>query len=913
MTDFHASYYAHKLILKNNSTSTEKLVRAIMNSEIDLLPHQIEAALFFSASPLSEGVLIADEVGLGKTIEAGLILRQYWNEGKRKILIIAPASLRKQWGEELRSKFFIDSIIFDTDTYKSELSKGNKKPLEQEDKIIICSYHFAANYKKDISNADFDLAVLDEAHKIRNSWRETGAKTSKAIREALFGTKKLLLTATPLHNSMKDLVGILQFIDDSLDASQWKDKKNDNDLSLSEDDYSYLEARVEKICNRTLRADVTEYINYTNREVLLHEYESNDSEKELYNRVFTFFSNDDSVLYNKKAKNLLQIAALKLLSSSPKAVSSFLGTLLANHKKKTSNVDLSQFIDVEDDEALLPDSTTILTGDESESEILKLDEIKTLADSIEDSKLDILADALETGFKEQEKLGADKKVIIFTESVQTQFYVKAFLESIGYKDKIVIFNGSNDSEDSIKIYNNWKERHKGTNIVSGIRSVDMKQSLIHYFKESAEIMIATESGGEGVNLQFCNMIVNYDLPWNPQRIEQRIGRCHRYGQKYDVLIINFLNRSNKADRRVYELLDEKFRLFDGIFGSSNEILGAIESGVDIEQKIHQIYTNSTDEKDMEEKFEKLDRELETQIHTEQKSAQYKLLDNLSSGKQIQLRERENEITSIAEAYNNMLWHLSVHSLRELGKIRDKDNKIIELHTAPEKNIPTGLYSVHNLEDENIRIIRENTPLGQYIFSKALTHTITPKKIIFEYNGELDEVIGTTGFMKCSILRTRGFEDSEHIILSAIDDDLEPLDQKTAQAIFEMPVIHIEDTSISKASTIDLEDIEDDIVCAILDEASHRNNTYIQDEERRLKHIFNGNIEVIKAEAEENMEKIRKKSRNVWEKIKVAEKKRDTIIEEQRTKMKEMLIQLRKELNKPYEKKDIFILEWHLQA
>ena len=101
-------------------------------------------------------------------------------------------------------------------------------------------------------------------------------------------------------------------------------------------------------------------------------------------------------------------------------------------------------------------------------------------------------------------------------------------------------------------------------------------------------MIATESGAEGINLQFCSLLVNYDLPWNPQRVEQRIGRCHRYGQKIDVTVVNFLNTKNRAEERVFELLDQKFRLFDGVFGASDEVLGVIESGVDFERRVHQI-------------------------------------------------------------------------------------------------------------------------------------------------------------------------------------------------------------------------------------------------------------------------------------------------------------------------------------
>src|SRR6516162_4682354 len=126
-------------------------------------------------------------------------------------------------------------------------------------------------------------------------------------------------------------------------------------------------------------------------------------------------------------------------------------------------------------------------------------------------------------------------------------------------------------------------------------------------------MIATEAAAEGINLQFCSMVVNYDLPWNPQRIEQRIGRCHRYGQRYDVVVVNFLNKNNAADQRVYELLAEKFKLFSGVFGASDEVLGAIESGVEFEKRIVSIYQNCRSTEEIESAFERLREEMDNKI------------------------------------------------------------------------------------------------------------------------------------------------------------------------------------------------------------------------------------------------------------------------------------------------------------
>jgi len=176
-----------------------------------------------------------------------------------------------------------------------------------------------------------------------------------------------------------------------------------------------------------------------------------------------------------------------------------------------------------------------------------------------------------------------------------------------WADSIVLFNGSNNDERSRAVYREWLARHAGSERVTGSRTADMRSALVDYFRDRGKIMIATEAGAEGINLQFCSMVVNYDLPWNPQRIEQRIGRCHRYGQKHDVVVVNFLNRKNEADQRVYQLLSEKFQLFEGVFGASDEVLGVIESGVDFEKRIAEIYQQCRLPSDIRAAFYSLQR------------------------------------------------------------------------------------------------------------------------------------------------------------------------------------------------------------------------------------------------------------------------------------------------------------------
>ena len=211
MTRYHASYYAHELSRRHSLNDSEKLASALADAQVDLNPHQLDAALFAFRSPLSKGSILADEVGLGKTIEAGLVIAQKWAERKRRILIITPANLRKQWAMEMAEKFYLPSCILETKNYKQLKKEGRSNPLHQNE-LIICSYQFAARYYEDIMVESWDLAVIDESHRLRNVYKPDN-KIARAIKTALLNTPKILLTATPLQNSLMELYGLVSMID----------------------------------------------------------------------------------------------------------------------------------------------------------------------------------------------------------------------------------------------------------------------------------------------------------------------------------------------------------------------------------------------------------------------------------------------------------------------------------------------------------------------------------------------------------------------------------------------------------------------------------------------------------------------------------------------------------------------------
>ncbi len=270
---------------------------------------------------------------------------------------------------------------------------------------------------------------------------------------------------------------------------------------------------------------------------------------------------------------------------------------------------------------------------QAKAELADLKRFVALAQSVErDSKATKLVEVLPLAFELAQEKGAARKAVIFTESCKTQEYLFRLLSDSGYAGEIVLMNGSNNDETSKRIYAEWKKRneHRWDDVSSGSKSADMKAAIVDEFRDRGTLLIATESAAEGVNLQFCSIVVNYDLPWNPQRIEQRIGRCHRYGQKSDVLVVNFLNRKNEADRRVFELLDQKFNLFEGVFGASDDVLGVVESGVDFERRIAAIYQDCRTPEQIKIAFDALQVELDEKIQAGMDKARRAFLENFDA-------------------------------------------------------------------------------------------------------------------------------------------------------------------------------------------------------------------------------------------------------------------------------------------
>lgn len=585
-------------------------------SHIDPSPHQINAFCAAIDAMKTGGMVLADEVGLGKTIEAGLVLRYMLESGAKKVLIALPASLRKQWELELEDKFDLSSVILDRLTVEHDAKNWHRKLADRQGvMIVITSYDYSSKLMKRFPDVKWDFLIIDEAHNLRNL---NSTKRAKRLYALSGGIPKILLTATPLQNSLMDLHGLISFIDPRIFGSEQVFRQR----YMKDEDYDGLKRELTPVLYRTLRKDVADYMHFVKRICRTVDFELSPDEIELYERVNLFLKRD--ALYSIPASNrgLIILVIRKLMASSSFALVETFEVLKKRLEKLyegTRSADAQEgfdlfwsFVEDEIDESGFgetEDEDTAAQKAYIQAELDKVNAIIDVAKRIKtNSKVTALKQALEIGFSYQRDNGIAQKAVVFTESKRTQKYIAAELRKSGYsEDDILLFNGDFDDTMTKEIYRAWQVKNFG-NANYG-RSVEYKHAIVDYFKEHAKILICTDAGSEGLNLQFCNTVINYDLPWNPMKIEQRIGRCHRYGQQNDVVAINLLNTQNEADKRVYEILSKKFELFEGVFGASDIALGALESGTSFEKMVLDIYQSCNTTTEFRKAFDKLDRKL----------------------------------------------------------------------------------------------------------------------------------------------------------------------------------------------------------------------------------------------------------------------------------------------------------------
>ena len=611
-----------------------------------------------------------------------------------------------------------------------------------------------------------------------------------------------------------------------------------------------------------------EYIRYTNRISITQDFTPTDEEQQLYEAVSAYLQRQDSYALPAGQRTLMTLVLRKILASSSFAIANTLDSM-ANRLMRQLADTKQQLVDeaeIGDDYDVLnetrdewnSDNVTPTGSDNKPADVEKLahmrEEIKSEADELiyfkglaesitTNAKGDALLVALKSGFAKLEELGAARKALIFTESRRTQGYLKELLQASGYHDQVVTLSGTNTDPDSMTIYRNWLQRHKGQDVVTGSKSVDVRSALVEEFRSHKPIMIATESGAEGINLQFCSLLVNYDLPWNPQRIEQRIGRCHRYGQKFDVVVINFLNRKNAADQRVFELLSEKFHLFNGVFGASDDVLGVLESGVDFEKRINEIYQTCRTPDDISHAFDQLQQELDTQIKEQMEDTRARLLENFDEEVHARLKFSRDETLIQVNQFEDWLWRFTRQQLADCADF-GLEPYTFNLHGHPTAidpdGIPLGLYRlVTHPNGEIHHQYRLGHPLAERLLAHAKSIELPVSELRFRYDRHegkvtlVEQLQEKRGWLKLDLLTIDALEREEHLVFSGATDHGEPLDSETCTRLLGIAAEQGPETALPASVAEKLKADSEQAVDSIIRSVTERNHQYFEAEMEKL--------------------------------------------------------------------------------
>ena len=548
------------------------------------------------------GCILADEVGLGKTIETGLVIAQMFAESARRVLLIAPKALLGQWRQELFQLFGIEA-------HEGRPMDGG---FDGEGVFLIGREAAGSERGRDalIASERFDLCVIDEAHEVFagiykrfNKFGEYDddaevAQTAGRVRHVLraAATPVLLLTATPIQNNLAELWGLVQFVDPmgTLMGSLPTFREvfcGADDRELARGQEAELRSRLRVVVQRTLRRQAQEFLErpFVNRQAKLFEYAMSPAERSLYDDVTRYLLEPGIVAFSGSQRKLLLLGFHRRMASSTRALAASLQRVAGRLARKLAGVDeLAQdaedanevVADLEDDdEAPVPPAPS--AGPTHAPEAIRAEHIRVegfirRAEALgaEDGKFRALLQAF-TFVTERARNGQGSgKLVIFTESLVTQEYLRDRLVESRFvsEEDITLFRGTNESPRVHDAVRRWLKEVPQDDARMPSPDIAARLALVHEFRTRSRVFVSTEAGAKGLNLQFCDTLVNYDLPWNPQRIEQRIGRCHRYGQVNDVTVINFLAKDNEAQALTYEILSQKLELFGAVLDASDQVL-----------------------------------------------------------------------------------------------------------------------------------------------------------------------------------------------------------------------------------------------------------------------------------------------------------------------------------------------------
>ena len=589
---FNQRILAEDLVRVRRPDDRERYAAAQRQARIDPNPHQIDAVIFALRRLREGGCILADEVGLGKTIEAGLVIAQSRAEGAQRILLIVPKSLIGQWQGELLNLFGIQAHENDA----SFFAPG----------VYLVGREFAGSERGATplgAVPPFDLAVIDEAHEIfaglHKRYGRDGiydessdeALMAHRVRGFLRSTPVLLLTATPMQNSLAELWGLVQYVEPTGTllgdiATFRKVFCDEDDRTLVPGQEHELQRRLAIVLQRTLRRQAQEFLDrpFTQRRCRLYEYAMSDAERSLYDDVTEYLLEPSLYAFAGRQRRLLLIGFHRRMASSIPALAASLENVAARLRRLQTGLGSDDTVinvlrDLEDEDEIEEAPEEPTPPIDRATLAAELARVEDFVDRARSLPNDAKARSFQEAIKVILDLGRDGrgsgKAVVFTESITTQEYLRRLLLAIGLgEEDITLFRGVNDNERAQQALAQWRE-DEGTRFPQGVRpsrEVAMRLALVHEFRTRSKVLVCTEAGAKGLNLQFCETVINYDLPWNPQRIEQRIGRCHRYSQQRDVTVVNFIARDNEAHRLTFEILSQKLDLFGRVLDASDHVL-----------------------------------------------------------------------------------------------------------------------------------------------------------------------------------------------------------------------------------------------------------------------------------------------------------------------------------------------------
>ena len=919
-----------KLLLKRNPLDYQAYIETFRESMIDANPHQIEAVVYaLEKLEGGGGCILADEVGLGKTIEAGLVISQFRARRRFNILVIVPTSLAGQWNNELRTLFQVPSRMIDSKTVR-KLKNDHLDTLFAEPGVYIMGRELASRLAKQrtLCNTEWDLVVVDEAHEVfaniykrfnsrDGSYQEDSKQnlTAAHLYRLFKRTPLLLLTATPIQNDILELWGLAAYIlpenkNHLGRLNHFKDLFL-NKGQLVEDKLPELRQRVGNFLVRNLRHNAQAFMDYkfTHRNCQTLNFNMDNEEKQLYRDISTYLERDDIYAYGNRGmveigtdksagiRTLLKMSYRRALGSSFPALQNTLEKLA--HRLETmrsgEKPDLSGEISSDDESNDEEDRLAVglENGDEPafhmpldaggmpglDDEIAEVrGYIRRARDISETAKDTIIVETLRKLFADPDRFYP--KAVIFTSYIGTQKHLRAILESNGFAGEVVLFSGSGkrspEERDEIKrIVDVW-ENEVGYTIPAVEKpggAILERTAIVHYFKTRKQILISTEAGAKGLNLQFCNILINYDLPWNPQRIEQRIGRCHRYSQEKDVMVINCINEDNETEKRVYQILENKFSLFKSVLGAGDAILGGLSSAFHFETKINDILNNfkTPEERDVwlrrfEEEIDEETRKLRDRKLTKARQ----LLDELDPNVTDKLRNIKQQLPQSFSQYDAdllaLLRHYAAFANQPFQKLDGKNEHILlrynerPYYIGRRDDEKMRDFTHINLKDsvivDMIRSIREQTPPNG-------------DTIVFHYNDQpkqaavLEPHTGKSGRWDFYSVNFQGLEEEErlyHIVALDEGNTFSLLIDDEINALLALP--------ISNGSSRSVE-IEEADMRERLEEKTDADEAVIQNQQQAR---IDRKLQNLKVELQDMKEYLDKKEAELTAKIKELDQK-----------------------------------------